>query len=142
MSRRLLIGIALLLFAFVARGSVDQGRHGTFVPDWTFTGSMLADWNTVGDASWRAVDGEIIGTPKTPSGGWLILDKSLQDVEFGAAFKCTGGCKTGVLLRAEKTPNGMKGVYVSVTEGDVAGLAIALATYGRDDTVGRSGRSC
>jgi hypothetical protein len=132
MSRRLLIGIALLLFAFVARGSSDQGHHGTFVADWTFKGNMLADWHTVGDASWRAVDGEIIGTPRTPAGGWLILDKSLQDVEFGAAFKCTGGCKTGVLLRAEKTSSGMKGVYVSLTEGDVAGYALTFDANGRE----------
>src|SRR5689334_21662836 len=86
--------------------------RSTFVPDWTFKGSTLAGWHVVGAADWKAVDGELVGTPKSADGGWLILDKSSQDVEFGADFKCVGACRTAVLLRAEKTPTGMKGVFL------------------------------
>ncbi|MDP9324636.1 MAG: DUF1080 domain-containing protein, partial [Acidobacteriota bacterium] len=77
--------------------------RGTFVPDWTFKGSTLDGWHAVGEASWKAADGVLVGTPKSPEGGWLVLDKSLQDVQFGFELRCTGGCRTGVLLRAEKT---------------------------------------
>ena len=111
-----------------------RGNRATFVPDWTFKGSALTNWKVMGQASWRAENGELIGTPTSPDGGWLVLDKSLQDVEFGADFRCTGGCKTGVLLRAEKTPGGMKGVYVSLVEGDVAAYALTLDANGKELT--------
>jgi Domain of Unknown Function (DUF1080)/FG-GAP-like repeat len=107
------------------------GTRSTFVPDWTFKGSTLAGWHVLGAADWKAIDGELVGTPKSADGGWLILDKSFQDVEFGADFKCVGACRTGVLLRAEKTPTGMKGVFLSLDEGEVGGYAVTLDVNGR-----------
>ncbi len=99
-----------------------SGTRSTFIPDWTFKGSTLAGWHVVGDAEWKALDGELVGTPKSADGGWLVLDKSFQDVQFGADFKCVGACRTGVLLRAEKTPTGMKGVFLSLDEGELAAI--------------------
>ena len=79
----------------------------TFIPDSTFKGSTLTGWHPLGDAAWRAQAGEITGTVKPGGGGgWLFLDQSYQDVGFHAMFKCTGGCQAGVLIRAEKTPEG------------------------------------
>jgi hypothetical protein len=111
-----------------------NGTRATFIPDWTFKGNALTGWQTLGQASWKAVDGELVGTPKTPDGGWLVLDKSFQDVEFGADFRCAAGCKTGVLLRAEKTPTGMKGIYVSLTEGEAGSYAVTLDANGKELT--------
>jgi len=74
-----------------------------FVPDSTFQGSSLKGWHVLGQADWRADKGELIATPKNAGGGWLVLDKSYQDVQFFASFRCSGSCRTGVLLRAEKT---------------------------------------
>ncbi len=48
-----------------------------------------------------------------------------------ASFKCAQGCETGVLLRAEKTSSGMKGIYVSLTGGDVASYRVTLDEQGR-----------
>jgi hypothetical protein len=107
------------------------GTRSTFVPDWTFEGSTLSGWRVLGAADWKAIDGELVGTPKSPDGGWLVLDKSFQDVEFGADFKCVGACRTGVLLRAEKTPTGMKGVFLSLDEGEVGGYAVTLDANGK-----------
>jgi hypothetical protein len=45
-----------------------------------------------------------------------MLDQSYQDIAFYSEFRCTGGCETGVLFRAEKTPDGTSGVYASLTE--------------------------
>jgi hypothetical protein len=107
------------------------GTRSTFVPDWTFKGSTLAGWHVLGAADWKAIDGELVGTPRSADGGWLVLDKSFQDVEFGADFKCVGACRTGVLLRAEKTPTGMKGVFLSLDEGEVGGYAVTLDANGK-----------
>ena len=61
-----------------------------------------------------------------------MLDTSYQDVGIYASFKCAAGCKTGVLFRAEKTADGMKGVFVSLSEGDVASYAVTLDGQGRE----------
>ena len=110
------------------------GANKNFVPDWTFQGSSLGAARTLGNASWRAENGEIVGTPKTAEGGWLILDKPLQDVQFASTFRCTGGCRAGVMLRAQSTPEGMQGVYVALPEGEnpAAAFALKLDPQGRE----------
>ena len=128
MSCRLLGVVAALAAAF----SVPlASTRATFVPDWTFKGNTLAGWHVLGAVDWKAIDGELVGTPKSPDGGWLILDKSFQDVEFGADFKCVGDCRTGILLRAEKTETGMKGVFLSLDDGDTGGYAVTLDATGK-----------
>ncbi len=126
--------LALVAMLAVLVTAPLTGTRSTFVPDWTFKGSTLAGWHALGPADWKAIDGELVGTPKSPDGGWLVLDKSFQDVQFGADFKCVGGCKTGVLLRAEKTPSGMKGVYLSLNDGEVGGYAVTLDANGKELT--------
>ena len=109
------------------------GFGPTFTPDATFKGSSLTGWHALGQADWRAQNGEIVGTAKHGGdGGWLVLDRSYQDVGFYASFRCAGGCKTGVLFRAEKTPEGMKGVYVALTDGEVASYRVTLDAQGRE----------
>ena len=75
----------------------------TFIPDATFQGSALAGWHTLGQADWKAANGEIAGTPMSAAGGWLLMDKGLQDLGVYTSFRCTGGCKTGIIVRAQKT---------------------------------------
>src|SRR6202140_1689050 len=71
----------------------------TFIPDSTFTGSSLTGWHPLGDASWKAQSGEIIGTVATGgNGGWLMLDRSYQDVGIHAMFRCAGGCQAGIMI--------------------------------------------
>jgi hypothetical protein len=96
------------------------------VPDWLFRGSSVAQFHTLGDVDWHAENGEIVGVPRSAAGGWLILDKPLQDVQFAATFRCTGGCKAGVLLRAQMTPDGMHGAFVAFPEGQNPAATFAL----------------
>jgi hypothetical protein len=115
----------LALAAYAANPTV-------FVPDWTFKGSSISGWHVLGQAEWSAQNGELVGKAKEGGGGWLVLDKSYQDVGFFASFKSTGGAKTGVLLRAEKTPTGMKGVYMSLDDGDAAAYRVTLDAEGKE----------
>src|SRR5438874_3442660 len=129
-----LLGLGILSVA-VAMTMPIAGTRATFVPDWTFKGSALTGWHTLGQAQWTAVNGELVGKPSAPEGGWLVLDKSFQDVEFGADFKCAEGCKTGVLLRAEKTATGgMKGLFVSLDGTAPASFAVTLDANGKELT--------
>ena len=126
MSKRILIVSAGVLTVLLA------ATHD-FIPDVVFKGSSLTGWHKLGAAEWRAENGEIIATPKQESGGWLLLDKGYQDVAFYSSFRCTGPCKAGILLRAQKTADGgMKGVYVSLSDGEVGSYAIALAADGQE----------
>ena len=126
------LGIVAVALATLIAPRLGATR-GNFVPDWTFKGSTLTGWRAVGDADWKAADGVLTGTPKTPAGGWLILDKVLQDVQVGFDVRCGAGCKTGVLLRAEKTADGgLKGVFASLASDDLASYAVTLDANGKE----------
>jgi hypothetical protein len=108
------------------------GTGPSFQPDKAFEGSSLSGWHTLGDAQWRAENGELIGTPKQAGrGGWLILNRSYQDIGFYAEFRCAPGCVTGVLFRAENSPNGMKGVYVSLSDPELAAFSVSIDAEGQ-----------
>lgn len=109
-----------------------QGASKNFVPDVTFKGSSLSGWRPLGEAKWRAENGEIIGTPNGGS-GWLILDRSYQDVAFFSEFRCAPGCTPGVLLRAEKSSDGgLKGILVSLDPADLSSYRITLDPQGKE----------
>jgi hypothetical protein len=109
-----------------------SGAGHSFRPDVRFTASSLTGWRTLGDAEWRADRGEIVGVPTRPGGGWIVIDRSYQDVAFHASVRCLPGCRTGVLLRTETTPAGMKGVFVSIADGEPASYAVTLDAHGRE----------
>ncbi len=115
---------------------INAAGPANFKPDGMFTGSTLAGWHVVGDAAWKAQNGELVGTAKPGgNGGWLVMDKSFQDVQLYASYRCTGACTSGVLLRAQKTPEGgMSGVYVSLTDGDSASYAVTIDAAGKELT--------
>ncbi len=122
----------LLSAAFALLGAAPMFAAGpSFHPDVTFSGSSLNGWQTVGQASWRADHGELIGTPQSGGGGWLMLDHGYQDVGLYAEFRCTGGCQTGALFRAEKTADGWKGIYVALTEPDTPSYSVTLDAQGK-----------
>src|SRR4051794_16533298 len=75
------LGLAVSMPAF--------GKGPKFRADSIFQGSSLTGWQALGQADWKAQNGEIVGTPRQASGGWLVLDKSFSDVAFYADVDCT-----------------------------------------------------
>src|SRR5690348_17054160 len=117
MRKRTVWGITAAALCLLSRAFA--GGPPDFQPDVKFDGSSLKGWHTLGDATWQAKVGEFMGTAKAGgSGGWLVLDRSYQDIELAATFRCEADCKTGILVRAQQTPDGMKGTYVSLSQGD------------------------
>lgn len=130
MRKKLVVGfISAMCGLSMASRALATGPN--FVADYTLKGDTLQGWHALGQAEWRAQNGEVIGTPKGPEGGWLVLDRSFADVAFYADVHCTDGCEAGVLFRIEKTATGMKGVYFSVTEGQLGSYAVELDSNGR-----------
>src|SRR3954453_22581292 len=105
------VGIGLLIRPAAA--------NKNFVPDWTFKGSSLSSFRMLGEADWRAENGEIVGATRSAAGGWLIMDSPLQDVEFATTVRCTGGCKTGVMMRTQSTADGIRSIFVALPAGKI-----------------------
>ena len=124
-------GKRLLLLAALLSSVPGFAAGPSFHPDTTFSGSSLNGWHTFGQTAWRAENGEVIGTPKQGAGGWLVLDRSYQDIGVFSQFLCPGACETGVLLRAEKTPTGMKGIYVALSDPDLPAYSVRVDTQGQ-----------
>jgi Domain of Unknown Function (DUF1080)/FG-GAP-like repeat len=119
------------LVALAVAGAAPLVAVGpAFIPDVTFTGSSLAGWHTVGNAEWRAENGEIVGKPTSASGGWLVLDQSYQDVGVYTEYRCTGGCQTGVLFRESKSDGATKGTFVNLSDPDIPTYTVTLAADG------------
>ena len=85
------------------------------MPDWTFKGSVLTGTQQIGQATWRAENGEIIGTPTGADGGWLLVNPGYQDVLVAGSFRCAAACSAGVMLRTERMPAGTKGIFTSLS---------------------------
>src|SRR5262245_52894853 len=127
MKTRLWIVIAII--AAAPTGLV--GQIGTFAPDWKFSGSALNGTQQIGQASWKAENGVIIGMPASPDGGWLLLPTGYQDVQVGGDFRCAGACKVGLMLRSEKTADGTRGLYGVLAGADRGVQAVLVDAQGR-----------
>lgn len=64
----------------------------------------------------------------------MILDKPLQDVQFAAQYRCTGGCRAGVMLRTQVTIDGIRGAYVELPNGSnpTGSFALKLDSQGHE----------
>ncbi len=127
MPRKCLVVLSLLMLA----GSMPAIAVGpSFIPDVTFNGSNLSGWHTVGNVEWHVENGEIVGKPTKPSGGWLVLDKSYQDVGVYLEYRCTGDCQTGILFRGMKSNSGMKGTFVDLSDSEIPAYSVTLNADG------------
>ncbi len=126
MKKNLLPLVAVLFATTVAFSSGPS-----FMPDVKFTGSTTKGWHTLGHATWSADAGTITGTPSDGGSGWLVLDKSYQDISLYTEFRCEEGCEAGILLRAEKTlDGGMKGFYVSLNDSSLTTYSVTIGPAG------------
>jgi len=119
-------GSRFVLLMTFAIGVASAEAPTAFTPDSVFQGSSLADWRTLDGSNWQASNGQI----QAVSSGWLVSEREVQDVGFFASFRCATSCTTGVLLRAEQNAEGWTGIYVSLTEGDIATYRVALDENG------------
>jgi hypothetical protein len=124
--RRTLVVVLALAFVVTVRAADPPD----FKADAVFSGSALTGWTSVGSTQWSAANGEIIAKPSSDAGGWLIMDKPLQDSQFFANVRCDGACKVGVLHRAEKTADGMRAILVSFGDGDFVPYRVTLNASG------------
>ncbi|WP_221031552.1 FG-GAP-like repeat-containing protein [Actomonas aquatica] len=107
----------------------------TFQPDYTWGGTSLEGWRSLGDGDWTVEGGEIVGRATSEAGGWLMAEQGLQDVGLHAKFKATGGAVTAVLLRMEEMDTGgWRGVLLELQDGEegVQAFSVKLDAAGRE----------
>ncbi len=121
-------------FAFgqTAPGTAKLGSGLTFIPDYIFKGPALTGLHTIGQADWKAKDGEITATATPGNAGWLILDKGYQEIAVHFAFKCDANTEIGLLLRAEKTADGYKGLLLAIKNGEAVNYRVTLDARGKE----------
>jgi hypothetical protein len=126
------IVIGMLLGVLVLLCSAYSAGPGDFLADFVFQGSNLTGWQSLGQAKWKAINGEIVADPGA-TGGWLVLNKAYQDLQFYTELRCTAPCNAGILIRGTKAPDGgLKGLYISVGQGDFASYIVVLDAQGRE----------
>src|ERR1700683_670853 len=63
----------------------------SFIPHVDMKGSSLSGWHSVRSTNWTMDQGVLTGAPGSPGdGGWLVLDRSFQDIGLYAEFKREG----------------------------------------------------
>ncbi|SEW53967.1 FG-GAP-like repeat-containing protein [Chitinophaga arvensicola] len=122
----------LLLLVYTASSAQTLPRGLSFEPDYRFTGTGMKGWTSQGNASWVSRNGDITATAKPGKSGWVLLDSSYQDVGFHALFKAAPGTEAGFLFRAEKTDNGIQGIFVSIKNDTTTAYRITLKADGTE----------
>src|SRR5450756_727763 len=114
-------------------GFTVSAQTPSFAPDTVFQSSSLSGWHPVGHAAWSASTGTITGDARTSQGsGWLILNRSYQDVGLYSQFRCGGACDTGILLHAHKTDKGTEGIFVSIQGDELGAFHVTLDASGSE----------
>lgn len=125
--------ISTLLLAGLAAFSYAQdfdGRSVSLKPEYAFKGSTLTGWHTMGNADWKANNGVI--TAKANGTGYLISDKSFQDVSMRTLYKPDANTEIGFLFRLEKTADGWQGFMVSSKGSETGSYKVKLDAQGKE----------
>jgi len=86
----LLLGLTAFWHSHPASGQADAG--------WVtlFDGSNLNDWNQIGDANWKIVDG-VVQADK--GNGFLVSKNSYTDFQLRAEFWVDTAANSGIFIR-------------------------------------------
>ncbi len=92
----LLTGGAVLWYAQEASGQAPAAGPGPFTT--LFDGSNLNDWEAIGNANWRLVEG---GAVQADLGnGFLVSKKDYTDFQLRAEFWVDATANSGIFIRA------------------------------------------
>jgi hypothetical protein len=128
--RLFIMGILVSLAQSLAVAQEPTDLRGpSFVPDTRLDGASMNGLHTLGGAQWNVENGEFVGKGTT-GGGWLVLDKALQDVGVYTAFRCSGPCDTGILVRMARAASGSTGTYLSLKGKELEAFALTVDANG------------
>lgn len=125
----ILAGVAALSYGQTNPGDFT-GRGMSLIPDYTFKASALTGFHILGSGNWQAANGVI--TAKASGIGYLVSDKSFQDLQLRTLFKADANTEVGFLFRMEKTTDGYKGFLVSVKGTETGSYKVTLDAQGKE----------
>jgi hypothetical protein len=95
--------LALLFIglAAAALGACSSMSSSSSEPGWVvlFDGHNLDNWNEVGNANWRIVDGAVMADSGDKRQGYLVSKNSYTDFQVRAEFWVDDDANSGVFLR-------------------------------------------
>ena len=121
---------SLLTLVLCIPSLAQQSPAPDFIPDVTFDGSDLSDWQAMGSVNWQATATGIEGKARG-EGGVLLSSESYQNAAFFSQFRCEGVCDAGILARVESTENGYRAVMVGLEDERVIPYRVELDKQGR-----------
>lgn len=128
--------LSILLTGMASYTQAQSGTGGkgkSFIPDVTFSGSDLVDWQTLGKATWKAKNGSIHVSSKKEDGFGILLNKnSFQDIGFRSLFSIDGQAELGFLFRFTQIDSGYAAVMISVAEGELQAFNIHFDKKGNE----------
>ena len=79
----------------------QSGEHNRRAQDWqyVFNGQNLQGWASIGSASAKVDDNQLILMRDGDSDGWLVSDARPADFHFKTEFKLDSGANSGVAIR-------------------------------------------
>ncbi len=102
MNRRLSAAVGLLVIAFTGFGCAMQ-PSGQADAGWITLvdgASGLENWNRIGDANWRGVDGAIQADKKTDkAASYLVSKRPYTDFQIRAEFWASDDANSGIFMR-------------------------------------------
>ena len=103
MKRLSSITAGLLVIAFTAFGCAS----GLYSQGWVtlFDGTSLDNWNRVGDANWRLVDGIVQADKGGKTISYLVSKNSYTDFEIRVEFWVDADANSGIYIRCSDPQN-------------------------------------
>jgi len=93
--------LALLVIGLAAALGGCSSMSSSSEPGWVvlFDGSNLDNWNQVGSANWRIVDGVVMADSGDKRQGYLVSKNSYTNFQVRAEFWVDADANSGVFLR-------------------------------------------
>lgn len=132
MRGRFLKWTCLPLGAFSMALSAAPSPVRNWLPDYHV--HSLAGFQTLGDVDWTWDGDGIVARPRPEgAGGWLILDRPLQDVAAYAEFNCENPCTAGIAVRMQRQQaGGYKGDLASYGPDSGSWAEISVDAQGKE----------
>ena len=131
-ARSLAIAFGMLVLGvstWGALGASDRAAAQSFSRRHANVVDASTERSSLGRAAWR-VGATIKKDGRDGEPAWLMIDRPLQDVALFSRFRCVTTCEVGVLLRAEKTAAGYRGVYLAFTPNAAGAYDVEIDSSG------------
>lgn len=101
----------------------------SFIPTLSFNATSLEGW-LPRTGTWKAEDGEYVGTVDESGSALLLGDDRFQDLMLSTSFRCDRPCLPGIVIRAETSDGQTSGALYALGEDETGAFKLVLDADG------------